>query len=458
VAWGLQGTFGATPSYRLGTLDSQTLRLVVNDMPTLRLIPSGSPSEGGHVIGGWQGNVCTADYASVIAGGGSANNPNAVHGDYCVVGGGWSNIAGSSGTPPGDQTSNTVAGGFDNIATGGFEATVNGGFLNRATASYATVGGGQNNAASANSATIAGGGGNRASFLAATVGGGQGNTASNNSAFVGGGDQNTASGPYSSVTGGQGNSATQWFASIGGGRNNLAEGLFSTIPGGDENVASGDYSFAAGRRAKIAPNHHGSFVWAGNGTTQVPSLGVDSFVVQASGGAWFYSHPNLSSGVRLDPGAGAWSNLSDRASKTGFASVDAEAVLDKLLALPILEWSYKTENPSVRHVGPTAQDFRAAFGLGSDDTTISTVDLDGIALVAIQALARRTAELRARTEETRRLSVTAAALREQLARAHAELAELRAACAELEDTRARIAELEALVRRVTDRPAGGASR
>jgi len=33
-----------------------------------------------------------------------------------------------------------------------------------------------------------------------------------------------------------------------------------------------------------------------------------------------------------------------------------------------------------------AQDFSAAFGLGQGETTISTVDADGVALAAIKAL------------------------------------------------------------------------
>jgi ABC-type phosphate/phosphonate transport system substrate-binding protein len=34
----------------------------------------------------------------------------------------------------------------------------------------------------------------------------------------------------------------------------------------------------------------------------------------------------------------------------------------------------------------TAQDFRAAFGVGYDDKTIATVDADGVAMAAIQGL------------------------------------------------------------------------
>ena len=37
-------------------------------------------------------------------------------------------------------------------------------------------------------------------------------------------------------------------------------------------------------------------------------------------------------------------------------------------------------------MGPVAQDFRAAFGLGEDDKHISTVDAAGVALAAMQTL------------------------------------------------------------------------
>jgi len=39
-------------------------------------------------------------------------------------------------------------------------------------------------------------------------------------------------------------------------------------------------------------------------------------------------------------------------------------------------------------MGPMAQDFREAFGLGADDKHIATVDADGVALAAIKALYR----------------------------------------------------------------------
>ena len=78
---------------------------------------------------------------------------------------------------------------------------------------------------------------------------------------------------------------------------------------------------------------------------------------------------------------------SDRNAKEGFALVDVRSVLEKVLALPISQWSFK-EFPGVRHLGPMAQDFHAAFDLGPDDKHIATVDADGVALAAIQGLHR----------------------------------------------------------------------
>jgi hypothetical protein len=79
---------------------------------------------------------------------------------------------------------------------------------------------------------------------------------------------------------------------------------------------------------------------------------------------------------------------SDRNAKRDFEQVDGDRILDQVSRLPVSEWSYKAD-PSVRHVGPMAQDFRASFGLGHDDRTIDAVDEIGVTLTAVQALNRR---------------------------------------------------------------------
>ena len=76
---------------------------------------------------------------------------------------------------------------------------------------------------------------------------------------------------------------------------------------------------------------------------------------------------------------------SDRNAKEAFLPVNAREVLEKVAALPISEWQYKTQS-DVRHIGPMAQDFRAAFAVGIDEKHITSVDADGVALAAIQGL------------------------------------------------------------------------
>ncbi len=76
---------------------------------------------------------------------------------------------------------------------------------------------------------------------------------------------------------------------------------------------------------------------------------------------------------------------SDRNAKQDFVEVNGRYVLAKLAVLSITTWSY-TNNPTLRHIGPVAQDFQAAFAVGEDDKHIATVDADGVALAAIQGL------------------------------------------------------------------------
>jgi hypothetical protein len=135
-------------------------------------------------------------------------------------------------------------------------------------------------------------------------------------------------------------------------------------------------------------------------------IGVQSFTTyfRTDGDfSWFKggTHNNL----RNDPGpggtelmrletngtlyvSGTFGGLSDRNAKERFEPVDGKEMLEKVTSLPITRWSYKTD-PASRHLGPMAQDFYAAFGVGTDEKHIATVDEEGVALAAIQGLARK---------------------------------------------------------------------
>lgn len=187
---------------------------------------------------------------------------------------------------------------------------------------------------------------------------------------------------------------------------NSALGDYSMIPGGRGNKASGAYSFAAGRRAKALGS--GSFVW-GDATDADITAGSNEFVVRASGGYTLYSNSTFSSGVSLSAGSGTWSSISDSTLKRNINVVDGKEILDKVAQLPIKRWSYKSQDPSIEHIGPMAQDFYALFHLGENNKTISTIDPAGVALAAIQELNKKVIELeqlRARVEKLESLLET----------------------------------------------------
>src|SRR5205085_155891 len=155
----------------------------------------------------------------------------------------------------------------------------------------------------------------------ATVGGGNTNIASGPKSTIAGGFKQTASGNYSAIGGGSQNEATAEEATVGGGGGNKASGNSSTIGGGLLNEASGDDSRC-------------------------------------------YTNTALTPGVRLPPGSGAWVAISDRNAKANFAELDGREVLARLVKIPLSTWNYKTEDATVRHMGPMAQDFFAAYHLG----------------------------------------------------------------------------------------------
>jgi hypothetical protein len=126
--------------------------------------------------------------------------------------------------------------------------------------------------------------------------------------------------------------------------------------------------------------------------------------VRATGGVRFVTAIETNgsniAGVTLASGSGAWSSLSDRSAKENCSPVNTREILDKVASLPLASWNYKAQGADVRHLGPMAQDFHAAFGLGESDRTITTVDADGVALAAIQGLnAKLTEELRQKERE-----------------------------------------------------------
>lgn len=234
------------------------------------------------------------------------------------------------------------------------------------------------------------------------IGGGRNNTAGNDNA--------AATEAYATVAGGESNAATGQHATVAGGANNTASGAGATVAGGTQNDATGVGSFAAGTRAKAVNN--GAIVLADGTAGDFSSTAANQLAVRAYGGVRIKLDDACES--NLSPADGLWTPTctSDRSAKRGFTPVSGEEVLDRVAGLDISRWQYSGA-PDVDHLGPMAQDFHAAFGLGADERAISMVDAAGVSLKAIQALEARTSALLDRTE---RLADENDALRAELDR------------------------------------------
>jgi len=377
-------------------------------------------------VGGGFENSATNTYGSIFGGrrntngamgafiGGGESNSITVEGVNAVIGGGWANTASSDNA--------TIGGGFSNSG-GSYSVTIGGGWANTADSDNATIGGGFSNRSRGYSATIGGGAQNTASGVLATIGGGLGNTNSGYLATIGGGQANINSGYSATIGGGWANTASDEYATIGGGLSNSINGHSATIGGGSNNRANGNYSTVPGGVRGLAFDD-GAFVWSGVDTVDTRSTNANSFTVRAPGGARFLSTTNTNSlvGVILTNAATAWASLSDSNSKTDFETIKPREILSKVASMPVSSWHYKHDLHR-RYIGPMAQDFHAAFGLGSDDKTISTLDSDGVMYAAIQGLVE---ELKVRDKTIEELKAKSAEFESKAAEMDALKSEMRA--------------------------------
>jgi hypothetical protein len=387
-------------------------------------------------VGGGSSNRATG--GSSFVGGGSGNQASAFN---STIAGGQSNQA------IGQGQSGFIGGGAGNIVSD-WSATVAGGDGNQATGFQSFVGGGQNNTASNSQATVAGGYFNSADGSSAAVLGGAQNVASGISSCVPGGNNNSATGAYSMAAGRRAKAVTDGsFVWADGANADFAStfadqflvraaggvGLNTNLPLADlhvetldlgldgsalfnENIIieSGDsvlgvYSNASGSwsSAIVLGEVDGGGIltdkWAfarqtvGAGSRLHLTYGTDPSYAANSQIMTFNTTGqeelglvpifplHMASGAHCTVG-GSWTNASSRALKENFAPIDSREVLQRVVDLPITRWNYKSEGETVEHLGPMAEDFAQAFGLGETEQAIATVDADGVALASIQAL------------------------------------------------------------------------
>lgn len=287
-----------------------------------------------------------------------------------------------------------------------------------------------------------------------------------------GGALSKAAGTYAFAMGNQNNAEAQCAVAIGSGNNvygnagdgiatcGVALGLNNSVRAqagvaigqnawsdGDAAVALGfrttadaDYSMAFGYRASTN-GHTGAKVFGDASTTDsIEAVANNEFAVRAAGGFRFRTNPTLTTGCNLAAGGTAFFCSSSKTLKENFTEVDGETLLAQIRSVPLNTWNLIDEEGKPLHMGPFAEDFHAAFGLGDTDHAIGHQDIDGVNFGGVKALEKRTAALR---EENGRLRADNVALRE-------EVNALRQAQTELER---RVARLEALVQAASAAPA-----
>ena len=240
-----------------------------------------------------------------------------------------------------------------------------------------------------------------AAFGNATIASGEGSFAV--------GNQSIASGLYAFAAGHNPIAAGDYTIALG--RGAVANG-YGSIAIGYHPQSDAAYGLALGNYTYVAaPNgvavgyhshvlHAGSFVYSDESSPlgYTYSTAANQFLVKASGGFIFYTNSALTTGVTLPAGAGAWSTLSDRNSKENIQAIDPLDYLNRLDNIEVFEWNYISQDSSIRHIGPMAQDFYATFNIGTDPTKINSGDFDGVNLILLKALNMRMTELQNQQE------------------------------------------------------------
>ena len=206
-------------------------------------------------------------------------------------------------------------------------------------------------------------------------------------------------------------------------------GLIGTIAGGGA-VLSGDLQldtstyhnisltggnalgFLYGSFVALSDGIHLGYNWyydaAGNGHISNSGGGTSRISVGYSDISLYVGGANAApTTIRLDANSsgvtvyGTFNNSSDRNAKQDFAAVSPTEILDKVLQLPLSEWSYKTD-AATRHIGPMGQDFYSTFKIGTDEKHIAPIDEGGVALAAIQGLNQKLTEKDAELQALKR--------------------------------------------------------
>lgn len=253
------------------------------------------------------------------------------------------------------------------------------------------------------------------------------NTTASGRASTAMGENTTASGNATAMGY---NTAASGYASTAMGRYTTASDYASTAMG-DNTTASGDKTTAIG--TYVSTNgHQGSCIIGDNSTTTVANSSANNqMMMRFDGGYALYSSAVLTAGVSMASGGNSWSSISDSTKKEHFAEASGEYFLQSISQLRLGSWNYKGQDAQCyRHYGPMAQEVFHYFGKDQhgtigNDTALASADLDGVMMICLQALEKRTSELQRATASFSELEKIVSEQRETLASRNKEIDELK---------------------------------
>jgi len=177
------------------------------------------------------------------------------------------------------------------------------------------------------------------------------------------------------------------YSCVAMGHSVIAHGNITPVVAIGHNINNnGQYSLTLGHNIDVK-SRKGSFLYSDfstNDTLSPPSIDDNQFLVRAAGGTIIYSDSGLLSGVQLFSGGGSWSTVSDYHKKEQFRQFNENEISNQISKLKIFSWNYQSQDDHISHVGPMAQDFSTLFNYGINNTSISTIDPDGITMRGIQ--------------------------------------------------------------------------
>jgi uncharacterized coiled-coil protein SlyX len=167
-------------------------------------------------------------------------------------------------------------------------------------------------------------------------------------------------------------------------------------------LAREDYSVAIGYRGRAI--HEGALVLSDASSlsatlsSYTTSSAANQLTARYAGGYRLFTNDDMNIGVSLLANDNSWNIISDSTKKDRFLVADGSAMLLKLRDMRLGSWNYKNQHKAgLRHYGPMAQDFYAAFGKDAygtigNDTTINQANLEGVLMIMVKALEQRTAD------------------------------------------------------------------